>query len=203
MFTEKTQFSMAELTEFLKVEADPAACNKRETAMLAFSREVIDFSNLGGIDNIQRVRVLADATGAVKYEFITKLPVAALAEAKRREEAAVRKAQQENVMVLFRTLLAHDPKEAAEYLKTSGYKTLDRTQVIFLLETCAEALKAAKKVRKNIEAAGKRVATSKRPIVQRVPKAKQDAYALALEQDRLNRIKASKEAAAALRKKAS
>lgn len=221
MYTEQTQFSMTELHGFLKSDRGApgsASLSKREQAMDTFSKTVTgrDFEAYGGEDNVQRVRVLADVKDAalpVKYEFVTKLPMAALADKKAVEQRAATRAAREAALITFKLLLAVDPKKAAEFMKTEGHKVLDRTVVITGLEMVQEALKAAKKVRQNIATAGKRVAAMKRPIVQRVPKAKQgtytipakaiDAYALALEQDRLNRVKASKEAAANLRKKAS
>jgi hypothetical protein len=210
MVTEQTQFSMAELHEFLKNDRAPEASslNKREQAMDAFSKTVTgrDFEPYGGEDNVQRVRVLADAAKPEerRYEFVTKLPISALADKRRHEEAAAKRGAVQEAVLVFKVLLSRDPKKAAEYMKTEGYKVLDRLVVVEGLEMCKEALRKAAKASKPARAA------KPQPKVQRVPKGVQripakaiDAYEKALEQDRQNRIKAAKEAASNLRKKAS
>lgn len=209
MVTEQTQFSMSELDALRKsrteMGASFAALNKREQAMVAFldaeANKVIDFSKVGNIGNIQRVRVLADPAKPEerRFEFVTKLPVGML-------EDKLKKQEREDALAAFKLLLLTDPKKAEEFLKKKAYKVFDRLVTLALLET-------AKGLQKPVRAPRPARAAKPQPKPVRGPRAKQgtyaipakaiDAYALALEQDRLNRIKASKEAAAALRKKAS
>jgi hypothetical protein len=90
--TEVTQFSLVEYRGLASHLAEVAAetLNKREKAMAAFSfaltteAEQKRIAGLGGLENIQRVRVLKGEAEGFEFEYVLKVPQSVI-EAKRRQ----------------------------------------------------------------------------------------------------------------------
>lgn len=197
MVTEQTQFSMAEFKTFTDrpdVHAEGfKPTGTRETAMFIFGNSVADkaaLASIGGLGNVQRVRVLGEAgkpldQQEVRFEFVAKLPVHIL-EKKRQEEARAK------ALAEVERLKA-DPKALREYVQKVAYAFLERAAVIALLES-AKVKKPARKP------SNKPVVTHVTRTPKRSPK-KLDPFEAALKQDQRNRAVAAKKATAEFHQK--
>lgn len=187
--TELTQFAMVEFNAF-KMSMDEMGVSfepktSREKAMVQFAAAIAGdgakytFTSLGGVDNIQRIRVLGEAgqpmdKQTLHFEFVTKLPVHILEQKKREAERDERR----KALIARANELKNDPKKLEKFVR-------DVTDAIVRKAALALLLMSTKVVSKpEVKKAQKR---------QRVePK---DPYTAALRQDRKNRIEASKVAA--------
>ena len=185
---EKTQFSMVEFNAFKKgmeemgVSFRPTTPREKYMAqfatMLANVKPEAMAAKYGGLDNVQRVRVIEDQA-ATRFDFSLKLPLHIL-EQRRRE--ADRLKRQRDVVAKAKEL-ASDPKKLDEFIT--------RVAIAILGRTAAELLRAGK-AQKSPKAARAKTAP-KKPT--RKPLSKDDAFERAKRQDRHNRIEASKVAA--------
>ncbi len=186
---EITQFSMAESITFVKECRQPVGL--RELAMAQFAVQVAgkpnaSFAAQGGMDNIQRVRVLGDHGKPLdqqdlKFEFVLKLPLHIL-EQKRRE--AEREKRQQECLAKAKEL-ASDPKKLDEFIAKVAIGILGRA--------AAELLRVGKPQRGS--PALKRGLEALKPRGPRRPLSKEDIFERAARQDRANRIEAAKAAA--------
>jgi hypothetical protein len=175
---EKTQFSMVELTRFLdekREPRDPRERYMRQFADLPGAPEYV--TKYGGLDNIQRVRVLSNAESVITFEPVTKLPPALVAEKRAREE---REAKKKAVLAEVERL-KKDPDALRKYVHEVAFALLGR-MALALLDS------------------GKK--PSKKPAARRpAPKKKVTPYDLAVQQDQRNRREAAKKAAEEFRAK--
>ena len=177
---EVTQFSMFEALTFAKAMQPPKT--PREQHLADFAQHVANLGDAlfvphGGIDNVQRVRVMQDGD-KVSYEFALKLPLAIL-EQKRRE--AEREKRKQEVIAKAQEL-ASDPKKLDEFVRKVAKSILGAAAF--------ELLKLSK---------GHKVSMKKlnAPPRQRKPLTKEEVWKRAQRQDHHNRIEASKVAAEA------
>lgn len=130
---------------------------------------------IGGVDNLQRVRVLETA-GIQTFDLVPKLPVFIL-EQKKREE------QRKAAMTEYEKLKAGDPATLNKFVKEVLVTLLGRVALKLLIESKKATKKPAKPQRRQ-------------PVVERkAPSVVKDPYEAALRQDRRNRIEAAKKAA--------
>jgi hypothetical protein len=181
-FIEKTQFSMVEYNLFLK---DPEGAPIARTGYLELLKQDLTtnpnaLAHLGGIDNIQRVRVLTDGD-KVKFDFVAKLPPTILAEKKRQAE---REEKRQKVLAELEVLKSN-PVAYRNFIKEVAFQILGRAAL--------ELLEASKHVK----------GASRKPhsATRKAPPKKQSAFDKALAQDRRNRIEAAKKAAEAYKAK--
>jgi hypothetical protein len=193
---EKTQFSIKDLESFLKAPpADPTQYTTRQLHMAAFGKSLAadhDWSAVGGVDNVARVRVLAeekDGGTIIKYDLVPKLPPALAIE---RRAAKAREEKRAAIMAEVEKLRA-DPKALEKFIKDVVAVALGRGYALGLLKGLKPAPKAARKppARKPLPKAGNTYSIPKKAI---------DDYSKAIEQDRRNRIEAAKKAAAEAKK---
>lgn len=176
MKREVTQFSMVEFNAFVAAKREPTSEREKYMKLLAeclAAGATPEVNAAGGIDNIQRVRVLEDGP-ALKGEFVfmPKLPPALVAERKRQaEREALKKA-----FLTEMGIRRNDPK-ARQAIIDAAIEMLGRGLVLGLLKSLSKSK------------------PTKKPVHKAAPKKKLDPYEAALRQDRRNRIEASKEAA--------
>lgn len=179
---EVTQFSMVEALAFAKALQQPKS--PREQHLADFAAHVAKqgdaaFAPHGGVDNIQRVRVLQDGD-KVSYEYALKLPLDIL-ERKRRE--AEREKRKQEVLAKAKELAA-DPKKLEEFVNKVAAAIIGRALAFELLKAAKKGGKLPTSVKARPEQRGPRK-----------PLTKDDIWKRAQSQDRRNRIEASKAAA--------
>ncbi len=179
---EKTQFSMVEFGAFKKgmeemgVSFQPTTPREKYMAqfatMLANVKPEELTTKYGGLDNIQRVRVIEDQA-TTRFDFSLKLPLHILEQKRREVERAKRQAE----VIAKAKELASDPKKLDEFIIKVAASILGRA--------AAELLRVGKPAPKRKFDASK----GKGP---RKPLSKDDVFERARRQDRKNRIEASK-----------
>jgi hypothetical protein len=185
---EVTQFSMAEFKAWKEKAGDRLATTKEQFMCTfdVFADKPDHWGDLGGLDNIARVRCFGNPADATcRFDFVTKLPPSLVAQKKREEERRALMAKAE--------ALKADPKALREFATTVMFAVLGRA-ALELLEASKTTKKPAKKP------------FPKRPLRKPastyvIPAKTMDAFSAALAQDKRNRIEAAKKAAAEFKAK--
>lgn len=183
---EVTQFSITEMKAFDAAKREPANARERymtQCVVAMASKEPAEYAKFGGLDNIQRVRVIEDGPATTRFDFVLKLPLHIL-EQKKREAERERRRQE---VIAKAAELRNDPKKLKEFVERVVAGILGRaTAALYLAElTAGRDGKKAAQVRAKVD----------RDRGPRKPLSKDDIWKRAQSQDRRNRIEASKEAA--------
>lgn len=139
---ELTQFSMQEFNAFrqsieggLDLEEAEKTLKERAMSMFLYNFHNYSFGGLGGVENIQRVRVLGERgkrfdAQALTFEFVPKLPPALVIERKAREEKEAKKKEVLAEVERLRT----DPKALEQFIKDVVAVVLGRAIAIGMLK---------------------------------------------------------------------
>jgi hypothetical protein len=182
---EVTQFSLAEYKALLAEKRE--AKTEREKYMLLLEKCLAtptpELDAVGGLDNVQRVRVLENPeTKEGSFIFVPKLPPHLL-EAKRRAEREIEQARERAKVLAELEAIKSDPDKLQAFLTDIVVGVIGRAVAAGLMDAAKRGVAKAPKAKPT------RKPKPKKPFV------KKDDFEAALAQDRQARREAAKKAA--------